>query len=151
MTQSRDGVDPPFSKRSIQLTIAVLALTVSLWQLMACARLMRQNRIGDQVVDEDRRWGELSGSGQPLIQIDLNQAGLRELSLLPGVGPILARRIVENRRRLGPFESIEAMSRVHGIGSKTIEEIRVLGYVDRAPKPGRPTDPPEEGGVQTGS
>jgi competence protein ComEA len=70
-----------------------------------------------------------------LIQIDLNRAHARELTLLPGVGPVLARRIVENRNRLGPFESVDALARVDGIGDKTIERIRAIGYVDWARPP----------------
>jgi competence ComEA-like helix-hairpin-helix protein len=114
----------------VQVTIAVIALVVSLWQLVALTHWSR--RAGSNNFGEHRggvlRWGELAGSGHPLIQIDINRAGTRELTLLPGVGPTLARRIVESRNRLGPFESVEGLARVYGIGEKTIEQIQVLGY-----------------------
>lgn len=58
-----------------------------------------------------------------LLQIDINQAELREFALLPGVGPVLAERIVTNRRQNGDFISVENLSRVHGIGQKTIQRI----------------------------
>jgi competence ComEA-like helix-hairpin-helix protein len=142
MTKSRDGVDPPFCKRSVQLTIAAIALLVSLWQLVTLTRLSRrEGRNGGDVMMEPLRWGERSGSGHPLIQIDINRAGPRELSLLPGVGPIRARQIMANRQRLGPFESLDALGRVHGIGDKTVAQIQVLGYVGEDQRGGRVTDP----------
>ncbi len=59
--------------------------------------------------------------GEPAqLRIDLNTADSRELVLLPGVGPVLAKRIIENRDRLGQFQSVDDLDRVHGIGQKTI-------------------------------
>ncbi len=59
----------------------------------------------------------------PLIQIDINRASSLEISLLPGVGPVLARRIVRNRSEHGPFQGLDDLQRVHGIGRKKIADI----------------------------
>jgi competence protein ComEA len=61
--------------------------------------------------------------GRPL---DLNRASAADLELLPGIGPSLARRIVDDRAEHGAFSSIEALQRVHGIGPRTIERLRAL-------------------------
>jgi competence protein ComEA len=58
-----------------------------------------------------------------LLRIDVNAADERELSLLPGVGPVLAQRIVSNRERQGQFGSVDDLQRVHGVGPKTIERL----------------------------
>lgn len=58
--------------------------------------------------------------------IDLNAAGPDELELLPRIGPRLAARIVEERTTGGPFESVEALGRVRGIGPRTLERLRPL-------------------------
>jgi competence protein ComEA len=58
------------------------------------------------------------------FQVDVNAADEVELKQLPGVGKALARRIVENRRTLGPFRSVEDLCRVPGIGPKTLEKLR---------------------------
>lgn len=58
------------------------------------------------------------------FRMDVNSANAIELQLLPGIGPQLANRIVDDRNRNGPFESIEDLRRVKGIGPKTLEEIR---------------------------
>ena len=58
--------------------------------------------------------------GQPL---DLNRATAEELELLPRIGPTLARRIIEDRERRGPFRSVGELTRVRGIGPRTLEGI----------------------------
>jgi competence ComEA-like helix-hairpin-helix protein len=47
--------------------------------------------------------------------IDINRATLGELRTLPGIGAVLAARIVEAREREGPFSSIDDLTRVRGI------------------------------------
>lgn len=56
--------------------------------------------------------------------IDVNEASTSELQLLPGVGPTLSQRIVEYRENHGPFEKIEDLMQVKGIGLKTFEKIQ---------------------------
>lgn len=63
--------------------------------------------------------------------IDVNTASLAELDLLPGIGPALGRRIIDYRQKHGPFETVEALQRVSGIGPKTLEKIRPLVVVGR--------------------
>lgn len=58
-----------------------------------------------------------SGSGSAAI--DVNRASPDELTRLPGVGPVLAERIVASREADGPFHSPEDLTRVSGIGSAT--------------------------------
>lgn len=70
-----------------------------------------------------------SGHTNSALKIDVNAASADELTLLPGVGPVLAERIVQNRNTNGPFQSIEDLSRVHGIGDKTVSAIRNIGEV----------------------
>jgi competence protein ComEA len=58
------------------------------------------------------------------FQLDVNQAGWPEFSVLPGIGEALARRIVESRDTQGPYADLEDLRRVRGIGPKTLEQIR---------------------------
>jgi competence protein ComEC len=54
------------------------------------------------------------------VLIDLNTASQAELESLPGVGPAIARHIIEGR----PYRSVDDLRRVKGIGEKRFSEIR---------------------------
>jgi competence ComEA-like helix-hairpin-helix protein len=56
-------------------------------------------------------------------QLDLNQAAAGDLVLLPGVGPKLAQRIVQERERRGGFRSVEQLLDVKGIGHATLTQL----------------------------
>jgi competence protein ComEA len=56
--------------------------------------------------------------------VDINRADWPELALLPGIGEITARRIVEHRQKYGPFSSVDDLIRVPGIGQKTVAQLR---------------------------
>jgi competence protein ComEA len=58
--------------------------------------------------------------------VDLNTAGVAELDSLPGIGPVLAQRIVDHRSRQGPFRSVEELDDVPGIGPSTAAELAGL-------------------------
>lgn len=62
--------------------------------------------------------------------LDLNTASLEELETLPGIGPVLAERIVEYRERYGGFQSVEEIMYVSGIGEKTYAKIADLLKVE---------------------
>ena len=56
--------------------------------------------------------------------LDLNHASADEISRLPGVGPSLARRIVEERERRGRFESSDNLRGILGLGPKKLAALR---------------------------
>ena len=60
----------------------------------------------------------------PAEPLDVNRADAAELARLPGVGPSLAQRIVEERERRGRFHSPEALRYVLGMGPKKLAAIR---------------------------
>lgn len=55
--------------------------------------------------------------------IDINTADEELLQRLPGIGPALAERIVADREANGPFATVEELTRVSGIGEKTLEAL----------------------------
>ena len=64
-----------------------------------------------------------SGGGGP---INLNAADADLLQELPGVGPVLAGRIVDWRIKNGPFRSVEDLGEVSGIGESRLADLRDL-------------------------
>ena len=63
-------------------------------------------------------------SNPSVALININTASQAELETLPGIGPALAKRIIEYRQEYGPFQSIEDVMKVRGIGEATFERIR---------------------------
>jgi competence protein ComEA len=68
--------------------------------------------------------GPATPAGTPDGKIHLNQATASELDSLPGVGPVIAERIVSYREKNGPFESIEDLLDVPGIGEAKLADLR---------------------------
>ena len=56
--------------------------------------------------------------------ININTATAEELTLLPGVGPATAARIVQYRQEHGKFASVDDLANVKGIGPKRLENLR---------------------------
>ena len=59
-----------------------------------------------------------------LEKININKAGLEELTELPGIGPSKAARIIELRKELGKFKTIDDLLQIKGIGPKTLEKFK---------------------------
>lgn len=65
--------------------------------------------------------------------LDLNRATAQELTTLPGIGEVLAQRIVDYREAHGPFRSVEELIAVEGIGEGKLEKLRELVTVEEEP------------------
>lgn len=63
------------------------------------------------------------GAGEPEDPVDLNTATLDQLQELPGVGPVLAQRILEWRVQHGRFSMVEELGEISGIGERTLAEL----------------------------
>jgi competence protein ComEA len=62
----------------------------------------------------------------PWVRININTATADELEALPGIGEVIARRIIAYREQNGPFRSVDDLIHVQGISDQTIDEIRDL-------------------------
>ena len=56
--------------------------------------------------------------------IDINSATAKEFERLPGIGPQIAGRIVAYREKNGAFKRVDDITKVRGIGPKTLERLR---------------------------
>ncbi|GAA2458344.1 hypothetical protein GCM10010191_92820 [Actinomadura vinacea] len=64
-----------------------------------------------------------AGPGTPL---DLNAATVEQLDQLPGVGPVLAQRIVDYRTQHGGFRSVDQLQEVSGIGARRFADLKSM-------------------------
>ncbi len=111
----------------------VVGIGISYWKRSA---LTRQAAASPITVTQDAsapRAPDSVARGRPL---DINRATAGELDALPGIGPVLAARIVEYRQRRGGFRSVTELRAVSGIGEKrysALKDMVVLGSAAAAP------------------
>ncbi len=77
---------------------------------------------------------EITASDPITFRIDPNVADADTLSLLPGIGPGIAQRIIDDRQANGPFRDVHDLQRVHMIGEKTVAAVTPWVRVDSAAK-----------------
>lgn len=76
---------------------------------------------GEQIV-----LGQTSGDSTAGGRLSLGSASATELEQLPGIGPVLAQRIVQWRTDHGPFRNVDELSDVTGVGDSLMGQIRPL-------------------------
>ncbi|WP_443077065.1 helix-hairpin-helix domain-containing protein [Streptomyces sp. SP18CS02] len=67
-----------------------------------------------------------TGAGATAGPVSLSTATVEQLDTLPGVGPVLARHIVDHRVRHGGFRSVDELRQVNGIGDRRFADLRPL-------------------------
>lgn len=102
-------------RRADQAAVASL-LVVSL--LVIVAWCIRESYLRGRLIDIE--------TAEPLavqFQLDINRADWPEIAVLPNIGEQLAKRIIADRQQHGPFREIADLTRVRGIGPRTVESI----------------------------
>ena len=90
---------------------------------LSTINLARELVDGEQVVvGEAGSADAASASGL----LNLNRANAAALEALPGIGPVLAERIVNDRESHGPFRTVDELDRVSGVGPAVLERMRPL-------------------------
>ncbi|MCW2883734.1 MAG: competence protein ComEA helix-hairpin-helix repeat protein [Streptosporangiaceae bacterium] len=64
------------------------------------------------------------GGGDPAAALDLNAATSEQIQRLPGVGPVLAQRIIDFRTQQGGFRAVEDLRQVSGIGARRFADLK---------------------------
>ncbi len=82
---------------------------------------------------QTQREPEQAPTTSPSFPINLNTATFEELLALPGIGDVRARSIIDYRSTHGPFQSIEDIQAVEGIGPGIFEKVKELITVDNLP------------------
>ena len=67
---------------------------------------------------------ESSQSESAVFAVDLNTADAALLDTVPGIGEVIAGRIIEYRNSVGKFKTVDELLNIKGIGEKTLEEMR---------------------------
>ena len=86
-----------------------------------CIRNDNREPVCCEIVNEEPSLSNIMPDNSGLINI--NTASREELCTLPGIGEILAQRIINHRKVHGRFESLDALLNVEGIGKGKLESI----------------------------
>lgn len=100
-------------RRSAQQMLLITAALAGAWALGLSSLTYRGS--ATSVPDRWSADGDLPWQA-PTWTVDVNRADWPELSLLPGVSRAMGERLVGERRRSGPFNSLEDLDRVPGVG-----------------------------------
>jgi competence protein ComEA len=68
-------------------------------------------------------------TAKAVSKVNLNRASADELQVLPGIGPVLAQRMVDWRKTHGRYRTVDDLQEVKGIGKKRLEQLRPLVMV----------------------
>lgn len=123
-TPSRTPPPPPPGDRAAAVWLvaaALLGVTLAGWVMLP----------------RPTGWPDPSADPDAAYRVDPNAADSATLQLLPGIGPALADRIIEERTARGPFRSAQDMQRVQGIGPKVAERLSPYVRFDSTPEQGR--------------
>jgi competence protein ComEA len=119
-------IEPPEQTGEVYIGGAVANSGIFLWQETDTLHTL----LLDAGVEADADLSQIqihvpqTGEEQSPQKIDINRAEPWLLEALPGIGEVLAQRIVDYRSENGPFNRIEELLRVSGIGEETLERIR---------------------------
>jgi comEA protein len=74
--------------------------------------------------DQQQQQQQQQQQGEQRELIDINAATAEQLQRVPGIGETLARRIIEFREEHGPFEKVDDLLNVQGIGTTSLDKMR---------------------------
>ncbi|WP_106848321.1 ComEA family DNA-binding protein [Blastococcus sp. Marseille-P5729] len=77
-------------------------------------------------VDSGTSEPQPTANGGSTALVDINSANVTQLDELPGIGPVLAQRIVDFREENGPFKSVEELENVSGVGPAVLAKVKDL-------------------------
>ena len=118
-------------RRSVSSLSTALTLCCLVTSAGLCSSCVRAPRAAPSAAETHAAPAPSEGvESQASSRVDVNRATRDELERLPGVGPVLAARIVEHRRRHGPFRRPEHLIMVRGMSDSRFRELRPLVTVE---------------------
>src|SRR2546423_13139925 len=109
------------------LLLATVSLTLVL-DATACVKRERNEHAVQQPASGQQSIAVIASNQHPRININTASAG--ELETLPGIGKVLAARIIEHREQYGPFRRVEHLIIVRGISDRRFRALRELIAVE---------------------
>lgn len=87
----------------------------------------RNNRKDYEMLTPNTQISETYLDQSPIdYRLDINTATVLQLQDLPGIGEIIAQRIIDHREKHGAFQTVNELMNVEGIGEKKLQTIEKL-------------------------
>lgn len=147
--------------KSLLLKLGLLAVTIAVvfwirWtpqpSVQNVPSATEKQLVVSRTTESEKRENRSAGSSSPNVQgpnitagaetvpsktaihsrLDLNRASAGELESLPGIGAVLAQRVIVFRESVGRFQKIEDLRAVRGIGAKKFERLKSFVMVSAA-------------------
>jgi competence ComEA-like helix-hairpin-helix protein len=118
-----------FARSEKRLTSdSFLVLLLCFCGLLSATGCVRRERLGPSTVSGNPVAAAIPQAN--LAPVDINSANAGELQRLPGIGKVLAARIVAHREQYGRFRRAEHLMMVRGISERKFREMRALITVE---------------------
>jgi competence protein ComEA len=114
----------------IKLAVFSIGAALVLWFGWSVPQANQQRFYSSQSVDVPQDVKNRVSS----LSLDINQGTKEELQALPGIGPVLASRIIDHRASKGLFADIEDLKAIPGIGETTLAQLRPYITVNQPTK-----------------
>ena len=122
MPKNIEGIVTKHYWRAVTFLVAVILIGAGFWGLRRfnpALFLGKPDFIAVPNEDQPQR----SVQDKPAL-LNINTASAAELETLSGIGPQMAQRIIQYREEHGNFTSVEALTKVKGLGEKTLEKLK---------------------------
>ncbi|MDZ7797509.1 MAG: ComEA family DNA-binding protein [Candidatus Marinimicrobia bacterium] len=116
-------------EKNIILVLALILLAGSVWFIVRMViKKQRPIRTSDVKTREffEREDEQRTESKIPTEPVNINTAGLMEIEALPYLGIKRSKDIIEFRDKNGPFKDLDELTKINGIGEKTLEKLKPL-------------------------
>ncbi|MDE0313785.1 MAG: helix-hairpin-helix domain-containing protein [Candidatus Poribacteria bacterium] len=122
MGKNIEGIVAKHYWRAVIFLVAIILIGAGFWGLRRFNPALFLGK-PDFIAVPNKDQPQQSVEDKPTL-LNINTASAEELESLSGIGPQMARRIIQYREEHGNFTSVDALTEVKGLGEKTLEKLK---------------------------
>lgn len=123
MAKQIEGIVAKHYWRAVTFLVAVILIGAGFWSLRRFNPALFLGKPDFIAVPNEDQPPQQSVKNKPAL-LNINTAIAEELQTLSGIGPQMAERIIQYRKKHGNFASVDALTEVKGLGEKTLEKLK---------------------------
>ncbi len=122
MGKNIEGIVAKHYWRAVIFLVAIILIGAGFWGLRRFNPALFLGK-PDFIAVPNKDQPQQSVEDKPTL-LNINTASAEELESLSGIGPQMAKRIIQYRKEHGNFTSVDALTEVKGLGEKTLEKLK---------------------------